>query len=101
MKTNIEKHKRAWGDQLLFVLWFYRTMYTTTTREIPYSLTFGMKAVVPVEIRMPLYIVEHFQLEQNNEQLNLNLDLLEERKEQASSELQSISKGQLYILIQK
>lgn len=44
-----------------------------------------MKAVVPVEIRMPSYIVEHFQLEQNNEQLNLNLDLLEEMKEQASS----------------
>lgn len=52
-----------------------------------------MKAVVPVEIQMPWYTVEHFQLKQSNEQLNLNLDLLEERKEQASLELQHITKG--------
>ena len=60
LKTKLEKHKGAWADQLLFELWSYRTTHITTTGETPYSLTFGMEVVVPVEIGIPSYRVQHF-----------------------------------------
>lgn len=44
-----------------------------------YSLAFGTKVVVLVEIGMPSYWVQHFQPEQNEKQLKFNLDLLEEK----------------------
>lgn len=65
LKTKLEKHKGAWANLLPFILWFYRTMHTITTRETPYSLVFGMEVVVPVEIGMPSYRVQHFQPKQN------------------------------------
>ncbi|GJT83301.1 reverse transcriptase domain-containing protein [Tanacetum coccineum] len=49
----------------------------------PFSLTYETKAVIPAEIGMPTLRTTEMDLIQNNEALEINLDLLEERREQA------------------
>ena len=47
------KHKELkgrWANELLKVLWAYRTTAGTLTRETPFSLLYGYKTMVPVEI---------------------------------------------------
>ena len=83
LKTKLENHKRAWANELPFVLWTYRTTHTTATGETTYSLKFKTEEVVLVEIGMPFYKVQYFQPKYNLEQLNLSLNLVEEKKEQA------------------
>jgi len=34
-------------------LWAYRTTYHTLTQAIPYSLAFGVEAVLPLERQIP------------------------------------------------
>ena len=43
---------RDWSEKLPFALWAYRTSFLTSTGAIPYSLVYGMEAVLPVEIEM-------------------------------------------------
>lgn len=76
--------KRAWVDELPGVLWAYRTTHKTATRETPFALAFGHETVVPAEIGVGTHRTEYFTGEQNDEQICLNLDLLEEKREGAS-----------------
>lgn len=39
---------------------------------------------MPIEIRMTIHLTEHFNKEENDEQIYLNLDLLVEKRELAS-----------------
>ncbi|KAH9698184.1 hypothetical protein KPL71_023918 [Citrus sinensis] len=84
LKTRLGEKKGAWVDELLGVLWAHRTTYKTATGETPFALAFRHKAVVLVEIGMSTYRTEHFDEEQNNKQIYLNLDLLLEKREVAS-----------------
>ena len=43
---------RDWLEKLPFSLWAYRTDFHTSTGVTPYSLVYGMEAVLPVEIEM-------------------------------------------------
>ena len=43
---------RDFFEKLPFTLWAYRTSFHTSTRAIPYSLDYGMEAVLPVEIEI-------------------------------------------------
>ncbi|RVW81728.1 hypothetical protein CK203_049522 [Vitis vinifera] len=43
---------RDWLEKLLFALWAYRTSFHTSTGATPYSLVYGMKIVLPVEIEI-------------------------------------------------
>nr|GEV47853.1 reverse transcriptase domain-containing protein [Tanacetum cinerariifolium] len=52
--------------------------------DTPFSLTYGTETIIPVEIGMPTLRTAEVDLVQNNEALEINLDLLEERREQAA-----------------
>jgi len=41
-------------DKLPFAMWGYRTLIRTSTGPPPYSLVYGMEAVLPTEITIPL-----------------------------------------------
>ena len=43
---------RDWSEKLPFALWAYRTSFRTSREATPYSLVYGMEAVLPVEIEM-------------------------------------------------
>ena len=43
---------RDWSEKLPFALWAYRTSFHTSIGATPYSLVYGMEAMLPVEIEM-------------------------------------------------
>ncbi|GKE59383.1 hypothetical protein Tco_1498568 [Tanacetum coccineum] len=59
-------------------------MIKSSNGDTPFSLTYGMEAVIPAEISMPTLRTAEVDPTQNNEALEINLDLLEERREQAA-----------------
>ena len=64
------------------VLWAYRTTRKSATQETPFALAFGTEAVAPVKVGLKSPRVELASVEHNNEALCLNLDLLDEKREQ-------------------
>nr|GFC65820.1 reverse transcriptase domain-containing protein [Tanacetum cinerariifolium] len=65
--------------------------------DTPFSLTYGTEAVIPAEIGMPTYRTRVVDVVNNDEELRLNLDLLEERRELAAiNEARSKSKMTKY-----
>ena len=66
------------------MLWAYRTTHKTSTGETPFALAFGHEAVIPAEIGVGTHRTEYFNEEQNDEQICMNLDLLEEKREGTS-----------------
>jgi hypothetical protein len=83
LKKKLGQKKGAWVEYLPEVLWSYRTTVRTATGETPFTLTYGMEAVVPVEVGSPSFRVAHYNSGLNEEGMNLHLDLLQERWEDA------------------
>ncbi|KAH9745725.1 Ribonuclease H [Citrus sinensis] len=84
LKTRFRAKKCAWVDELSGVLWAYRTTHKTATGETPFALAFGHEAVVPAEIGTTTHRTDHFNEQENDEQMCLNLDLLTEKREQTA-----------------
>ncbi|GJW50720.1 reverse transcriptase domain-containing protein [Tanacetum coccineum] len=80
--ATITGHK--WVEELLNVLWAYRTTARAGNGCTPFSLVYGSEVVLPPEIGLPTYQVSTFQPATNDTELRLNLDFLEERREMAS-----------------
>ncbi|XP_016199941.1 uncharacterized protein LOC107640950 [Arachis ipaensis] len=53
LKKRIDHKKGAWADELASVLWSYRTTQQSSTGETPFRLTYGVDAIIPVEIGEP------------------------------------------------
>ncbi|CAL1368987.1 unnamed protein product [Linum trigynum] len=83
LKTRIDDAKGKWVEELSHVLWAHRTSYKTAIGDTPYALTYGTDAVLPIEMELSSYRVEAFRPKANNEELTHNLDLVEERREDA------------------
>ncbi|KAL5578806.1 hypothetical protein UlMin_011248 [Ulmus minor] len=81
LKKKLEKSKGAWVDELPLMLWSYRTSFRATTGETPFSLAYGVEAVIPIEISLPTFRVDNFDEESNDVLLALTTDLLEEKRE--------------------
>ena len=83
MKTKLENLKGKWVEYLPEVLWAYRTTSKSATRETSFALAFGTEVVAPVEVGLKSPRVGFARAEHNEASLRLNLDLLEEKREQA------------------
>ena len=64
------------------MLWAYRTTRKSATQETPFALAFGTEAVAPIEVGLKSPRIELGTVEHNDEALSLNLDLLDEKREQ-------------------
>nr|XP_025647465.1 uncharacterized protein LOC112742447 [Arachis hypogaea] len=53
LKKRLDNKKGAWADELASVLWSYRTTEQSFTGETPFRLTYGVDAMIPVEIGEP------------------------------------------------
>ncbi|KAA3481291.1 RNA-directed DNA polymerase (Reverse transcriptase), Ribonuclease H [Gossypium australe] len=88
----IETYK-DWHEKLPFTLYAYRTSIRTFTGATSFSLVYGLKAVLPVEVEIPsLRVLSELKLnkvewiQSRYEQLNL----IEEKR------LKAIHHGQMY-----
>ncbi|GKC95734.1 reverse transcriptase domain-containing protein [Tanacetum coccineum] len=84
IKARLDARSKNWMEELSHVLWAHRTMIKSSNGDTPFSLTYGTEAVIPAEIGMPTLRTAEVDLVQNNEALEINLDLLEEKREQAA-----------------
>ena len=78
IKTWLEGAKGIWPEELLSVLWAYRTTARTPTGETPFRLTYGNEAVIPAEIGLTSYRVDNHNEARNDEAIRLQLDLIDE-----------------------
>ena len=87
IKTQLEGAKGIWLKELPSVLWAYRTIVRTTTGETPFRLTYGSEAVIPAEVGLTSYRVDHHDEKRNDEAMHLQLDLLDEVRTTAEQRL--------------
>ncbi|XP_060965518.1 uncharacterized protein LOC133034447 [Cannabis sativa] len=84
LKDTIEKKldaaKGRWVDELPQVLWAHRTTEKIATGHSPFSLAFGLEAMLPVEVNISTHRREFYNQEENQELLKLSLDLLDEKR---------------------
>ena len=73
----MEGAKRVWPDELLGVLWAYRTTVRNPTGETLFKLAYGSETVISVEVHIANHRMMKYQDEDNEEQLHLNLDLID------------------------
>ncbi|GJT37072.1 hypothetical protein Tco_0936937 [Tanacetum coccineum] len=71
-------------EEISHVLWVHRTMIKSNNGDTPFSLTYGTEAVILAEMGMPTLRTAEVDMVQNDKALEINLDLLEERKEHAA-----------------
>nr|XP_027090324.1 uncharacterized protein LOC113711359 [Coffea arabica] len=92
IRKMTEKH-RDWHEKLPYALMAYRTSIRTSTGATPYSLMYGMEAVLPAEVEIPsLRILMEAKLEE--------ADWIKQRHEQLTSiderRFNAICHGQCY-----
>ncbi|XP_030932161.1 uncharacterized protein LOC115957947 [Quercus lobata] len=92
IKTKLDEAKGAWPEELPIVLWAYRTTARTPTGETPFKLTYGTEAVIPVEVGVTSIRRETFTEGLNDDELRLNLDCLDEVRDNASSRMTKYQK---------
>ncbi|GJT20074.1 reverse transcriptase domain-containing protein [Tanacetum coccineum] len=94
IKARLDERSKDWIEEIPYVLWAHRTMIKSSNGNTPFSLTYGTKAVIPTEIGMPTLRTAEIDIMQNDEALEINLDLLEETREQATIR-EARSKGKM------
>ncbi|GKB57896.1 reverse transcriptase domain-containing protein [Tanacetum coccineum] len=97
IKARLDERSKDWIGELSHVLWSHRTMIKSSNGETPFSLTYGTEAVIPAEIGMPTLRTMEVDPTKNDEALEVNLDLIEEKREQAAiQEAKSKTKMEKY-----
>ncbi|GJV93962.1 reverse transcriptase domain-containing protein [Tanacetum coccineum] len=66
------------------VLWAHRTMVKSSNGDTLFSLTYETEVVIPAEIGMPTLRTAELDMAKNDEALQINLELLEEKREQTA-----------------
>ena len=87
IKTRLEGAKGAWPEELQNVLWAYRMNTRVPIGEMPFRLTFGTEAVILVEVGLTSLQVKTYEGQKNQQELNINLDLIDEVKEEAVKQM--------------
>ena len=83
IKTRLKGAIEAWPEELQNVLWAYRATIRVPTGETPFRLTFGTETVILVEEGLTSYRVKTYEDQKNKQELNSNLDLIDEVREEA------------------
>ncbi|KAG8488270.1 hypothetical protein CXB51_018004 [Gossypium anomalum] len=84
---------KDWHEKLPFALYAYRTSVRTSTGATPYSLVYGMEAVLPIEVEIPsLRVLSELKLDEAEwiQSRYDQLNLIEEKR------LKAIRHGQMY-----
>ena len=87
LKKRPDDAKGRWVEELPHVLWTYRTPLQWSTGETPFAMTYGAKAVIPLEANFPMLRMNSFTPSSNDELLGKSLDLIKKRREKAVIQL--------------
>lgn len=65
------------------MLWGYRTTPRRSTGRTPFSLTFDIGAIIPLQVGLPIIRTEHFDAPINDAAIANDVDLAEKGREKA------------------
>ena len=82
LKKRLHSVKGKWVDELLGVLWAYRTTNRKLTGVLSFALTYGMEVVLSIEIGVSTLQIEVLE-EANTEAITKDLDMIDELCEAA------------------
>ena len=88
LKKRLDDAKGRWVEELLYVLWTYRITPRRSTGEIPFSMSYGAEAVIPIEVGFSTLRTQLFNPNDNDKLLERSLDLIEERRENTMVQLE-------------
>jgi len=74
------------------IVWAYQTTPQTSTMEMPFSLVYRSDAMIPVEIHESSPRFQNFVAEESNEERRVNLDLLDEDREEARIKAEAVKR---------
>jgi hypothetical protein len=80
MLQDLEAKGENWHKELPSVLWALQTNINRATRDTPFSLVYSVEAVLPPEIYLELARVAYFNPEDQVKVRELDVNLLEERR---------------------
>ena len=92
LKRRLEKAKGACAEQVPRIVWAYHTTPQSTTRETPFSLVYWSDTMIPVEIQESSPCFQSFVAEESNEERKVNLDLLDEVREEARIKVEALKR---------
>ena len=87
LKKRLDNAKGKWVKGLSHVLWTYRTTPHKSTKETPFSMTYGAEAIIPLETGFPTLRTSSFTSSNNDGLLEKSLDLIKERRENVMVQL--------------
>ena len=91
LKKVVGRTKKDWHERINEALWAYRTTYRTPTQATPYSLVYGVEAVLPLESQIPSLrmAVQEGLTDEENAKLRLQeLEALDEKRLEAQQRLE-------------
>jgi len=71
IKTRLEGAKGIWLEELLSILWAYKTTARTPTGETPFRLTYRSEAIIPTEVGLTSYRMDNHDERKNDEAMRL------------------------------
>ncbi|XP_023746717.1 uncharacterized protein LOC111894856 [Lactuca sativa] len=83
IKKRLGKEKGNWAEEIPMVLWSYKTTPRKSTKETPFSLTYETEAMLRMEVAVNTLRVANKDEESNIKDLRINLDILEEKREES------------------
>ena len=78
IKTRLEVAKGIWPEELISVLWAYRTTTIMPIGETPFRLTYRSEVVISAKVGLTSYRVHNHDESKNDEAIRLQLDLVDE-----------------------
>lgn len=76
IKTRLSQAKGLWEEDLHNVIWAYRTTQRRATKETPFTLVYGIEAVIQPELDLITNIVANFEIKENIEARQFELDVV-------------------------
>ena len=81
---RLDEEKGRWVHELPYVLLAYHTTSRRSTRETPFSMTYGFEVVIPLEMGLLTIRTDQFNGSKSKQLISTSLDLVEERWEIAT-----------------
>jgi len=92
LKRRLEKAKGTWAEEVPRIVWVYHITPQYTTKETPFSLVYSSDAMIPVEIQENSPRFQNFVVEESNKERKVNLDLLDEVREEARIKVEALKR---------
>ena len=83
LKKRLQGSLGKWVEELPNVLWAYRTTPVRATGRTPFSMAYGMEAVLPLELKIPTKRVRLFVPSNNEALLRAEVDLIDDLRDEA------------------